>query len=914
MRSAFLLLLIICLHQICSAQSSLKGSVLDTLGRKALPNAVVSLVQKKDSCLYKFSRTNAGGQFSFDAVAPGEYIMLVTYPKFADYADELKVNPGANDLGTIPLTLKSALLDAVVIRSAAAIRIKGDTTEFAADSFKVREGATVEELLRRLPGFQVNSKGEITAQGRKVQKVLVDGEEFFGDDPTMATQNIAAKAVDKVQVFDAKTESQKLTGLSTGEEGKTVNIKLKEDFKKGSFGKLTFGSDYSKFLDAKAMYNQFKASKKVSVYGTRSNVSTGSLDWQDRNKLGMDEEAIYDELGGFYMIIGGGDEFNDWSLKGLPNSHTVGGLYNNKWNNGKNSLNTSYTYNSLGTSNIASNLTQNILPGQLSYRNKFQNSDGLNLQHRLSGKYEWKLDSFATLKLTAAVKKKTISGTNNINSEFLNEAKQFINQSRQTIANESEQLQNNTNLIFTRLFRKKGRVWSTNLQFSLTDDKQTSIVDTKTDFYKNNNVDSVDIADQQKKLSGMSQTILAKTTFSEPLSTKLAFIFDYTYSNNSSNSYRNTYNKDITGKYATLDKPFSSNFDMDAFSHAGTGTFRYTDKKLNGSVGMGLSDIQLNLVQIDSNNKRNYNFLNLTPQVSLNYLLRPQERINFNYRGTTRQPSINQLQPLRENTDRLNIQIGNPDLKVGFNHTFGINYNASRTLSQKYYYFSATYTIPVNAITMITNLDLARGKQTTMPVNINGNRNWRFSGDYSKEGKEKKLGYSVYLSGSGGKSINFVNADKNVTTYVNTDFTFNLSYSLGEGGYVSFGPTAGYNISESSLQKNFNNNYWNYGGSLYGNVKLPWKLILNTDFNASLREKLPGLSNNPNQINWNATVSKIVKKDGKISLVAYDILNQNTGFTRNIQSNFYSEDRHQRVGQYFLLRFEWSFNTMPVKN
>src|SRR6478672_7857 len=273
MRKFFIGIFLLLLTQLAIAQqSSVTGTVADTLGKKTLANAVVSLLQKKDSSLYKFIRTDKEGNFQIPKVDTGRYVILVSFPRFADYVDEVVVKAGeTNSIGSIPLTLKSQLLDAVVIRSAGAIRIKGDTTEFVADSFHVKEGATVEELLKKLPGFQVNSKGEITAQGQRVQKVLVDGEEFFGDDPTMATKNISARAVDKVQVFDTKTDQQQLTGISNGSDGKTVNIKLKEDQKKGGFGKYSVASDFQKFTDANLLYNRFIGKKKLSLYATKSN-------------------------------------------------------------------------------------------------------------------------------------------------------------------------------------------------------------------------------------------------------------------------------------------------------------------------------------------------------------------------------------------------------------------------------------------------------------------------------------------------------------------------------------------------------------------------------------------------------------------------------------------------------------------
>ncbi|HEX2534090.1 MAG TPA: carboxypeptidase-like regulatory domain-containing protein, partial [Chitinophagaceae bacterium] len=347
-------LLLLCCTGILKAQSpSVHGKVADTLEKKALPHAVVALIRKSDSSLVRFSRTDRNGSFRMNGIEPGNYQILVTYPKFADYTDDIQVKAdGETALGTLPLTLKSKLLQEVVVRTGSAIRIKGDTTEYAADSFVVREGATVEDLLKKLPGFQVNSKGEIVAQGQRVSKVLVDGEEFFGDDPTMATQNLSAKAVDKVQVFDTKSEQQNLTGMTTGNEGKTVNIKLKEDKKKGAFGRGELGYNGGSLLNSKALYNNFIGKRKISVYGTKSSTSTGSLNWEERRQMGIENDMEYDEISGYYFSFGNDDGFNDWSLRGLPNSYTAGGLYINRWDADKKALNSSYRYNRLGTENV----------------------------------------------------------------------------------------------------------------------------------------------------------------------------------------------------------------------------------------------------------------------------------------------------------------------------------------------------------------------------------------------------------------------------------------------------------------------------------------------------------------------------------------------------------------------------------
>jgi hypothetical protein len=921
MRKLFFGFLLLGIVQVSLAQSSLKGKVADTLDRKNLQNAVVSLLTKSDSTLRYFTRTSKNGDFQIQHVFPDNYILLVTFPGFADFADFIEIKNAETDLGIIALTLKAKLLDAVIIKSAGAVRIKGDTTEFVADSFKLKEGATVEDLLKRLPGFQVNSKGEITAQGQRVGKVLVDGEEFFGDDPTMATQNIGAKSVDKVQVYDTKSDQQNLTGISSGSETKTVNIKLKEDAKKGSFGKAYAGTDFSKLVDAKALYNKFVGKKKISVYGTKSDISTGSLNWEDRQKLGIEDNYEYDEISGYYYSFGTSDEFNEWSLRGLPHSYTAGALFTNKWNADKNNINGSYRYNRLATNNNASNLTQNILQNSITYRNKYQNTNGLVQQHAGNAKYEWKIDSLASLRFTAAGVYKTNRLRSNMYSEFLSDDHSKINTSTQDVNNEADHRQIDGELQYKQLFKKKNRILIATVRVGYIDDNQDGIVQTHTDFYKNNLIDSSDIADQQKLMKGYSRTIGSKITFSEPLNAKWAAVLEYAHNENNSISHRNTYNKDILGKYSVLDKVFSNNFNLDVASNSGTAILKYTTQKLRAAFGSGLSNVKLKLYNLDSSRRINYYFLNLTPQATVAYMFKSQTRLTLNYRGTTRQPTIDQLQPIRDNQDRLNIFIGNPNLKVGFNHNINLNFNSYKLLTQKGVYLSFSYNVPVNTITFLNSVDVSKGQQTSMPVNINGNRSWSSYAQYYKDGGSKKWGYYVSINASGGLNNNFINQIsngisqrlKNRTNYTYTNAYFMLRYFEADKLSLDFGPVVGYNTSKSSIQNSVNSNYWNYGGQFSGSLTFAKKFELISDCNFDLRQQIAAFKANPNQIIWNASLSRKVFKDnsGKIYILANDILNQRKGFTRNISSNFISEDRYSRLSRYFLLKFEWSFNKMP---
>ena len=241
MRKQFVLVLsLILVTLFASAQSaSLKGAVVDNSDNKNLQNTVISLMRAKDSVLVKFTRADKTGNFSISDLKEGEYLVMITHPYLGDYFDKTTIKPDiVTDLGKINMIPKSKLLAEVIIKSGSPIRIKGDTTVYTADSFKVREGANVEELLRRLPGIQVDKDGKITAMGERVKKVLVDGEEFFGSDPGIATKNLRADIVKEVEVFDKKSDQAEFTGIDDGVKDKTINLKLKDDKKKGYFGKV----------------------------------------------------------------------------------------------------------------------------------------------------------------------------------------------------------------------------------------------------------------------------------------------------------------------------------------------------------------------------------------------------------------------------------------------------------------------------------------------------------------------------------------------------------------------------------------------------------------------------------------------------------------------------------------------------
>lgn len=915
----FTLLLCMWATHSLAQPSNVSGTVRDTLENKNLQHAVVAILRSSDSVLVKFTRTSSKGEFRLNDIAPGNYVLLISYPKFADYAEHVEItHEGPLQLGVVALTPAAKLMEAVIVRTNNTMRIRGDTTEFTADSFKVRDGATVEELLKQLPGFTVNSKGEITAQGKRVDRVLVDGEEFFGEDPTIATQNIGARAVDKVQIFDTKSEQDQLKGIgASGDGGKTINIKLKDSAKRGYFGKVEAGSDFNKYHNAKLMLNRFQGSQKISIYGTKSTTNTGSLGWDDQNKLGLeDDDYEFDEVSGFYYSYGGEDEFASWNLRGLPNAYTAGALYSNKWQEDKHKLNVNYLYNRLGTTNRSSNISQ-IQARDTTFDNRdYSNTKGWSQRHSIKGKYEWKIDSLASIKFK-------ITGSDREKNQFVEsygdsrrsnavENLELVNENERTNELYSRQRQLDNVITYKQLFKKKNRQLLTTLRMNLVEDDGHNYLNSRTDLYNNGTLISSSIIDQQKENDGNSRTLGVKVTYNEPITDKWNLVTEYSLNQNVSESHRNSYNKDSEGKYSVLDPEFSNNFDLNALSNSGTVTARYLAKKFRFAGGAGISAVRLNLEDLDQDKKTRYNFLGFTPRAQFAYIRSQQSQVSINYTGNTVQPTLMQLQPLRNNEDPRNIYIGNPDLKVGFNHSINLHLNDYRVLSGRSIFGNVGITFRENAITQKSTLD-KEGIRTYRPVNVDGNYNYYSWLAWNSGQGDNKLIHGMTFQYSGGRSINYIQDDRNSNLYQQIALTYSARYNVTEKFLMILRPNVSRNISKSSLRPDLKNNYWSYGGHGFVWVQLPAKFEFETEATGDLRQKTSAFDQNTKIIVWNARLTKKFLKDKsfQINLYAYDILNQNIGFSRTINSNIISEQRYDRVSQYFMLSAVWTFNKMP---
>lgn len=908
-----------CSNQINAQFPPIKGTVTDTLNKQNLSNAVVSILRSKDSVLVKFARTNPEGNFEIKGVNTGNYILVVSYPGYAEFVEKLTLDGSSEKkMGMIPLITRATLLQEVIVKQRiSAIRVKGDTTEYRADSFHVDANADVQELLKKMPGIQVNSKGEITTQGEKVNKILVDGEEFFSDDPAVVTKNLRADAIDKVQVFDKKSDQAVFTGIDDGQKQKTINLQLKEDKKKGFFGKAEAGTDFDKYRNGKLLANAFKGKRKIAGYLTTDNTKFETLSWdENRNYAGDPNTTTTVSDDGGISVNWSGDEFSYGT--GLPNSTTGGLLYSNKWNQDKHALNNAFQYNKLDVTGKTSSITENILP-DTSFTNTInQTQANSRTRNRINSIYDWTIDSSSSLKVTFKASETKSANNKNYLGQSISSDNKIINETDRTTTNTGENKNIFTSLIWRKKFKKKGRTISLNTDLTYTDKSDDGYLLAKNSYYnKTGLLIKYDNIDQRKENKQNGSSINANASYTEPLWKNTFLILNYRLNLNRNDAENNTFNKSNNGKYDNMSDSLSNHFIFNTTGHTGGINFRYNEKKYNFAIGTGLGTVNYHMNDIRKVQERDVRFTNFQPAITFNFTPKQQRRFNFSYNGNTQNPTLNQIQPLIDNIDPLNVVVGNPNIKQAFIHNLSLRGSDYRVLKSRNIYFNVNYSSTDNAISSNSFID-SLGRRITQSINVSGNYNFRGGIGYGFE-IIPSLNVSVDIGPRINNNVNYVNGVRNETKSKATSIGFNSGYWSDKwiNFWINF--SANYNQSISSIRPDVNTHYWSYNS--YSEVqfklkkqKLFWNI--NTEFN--LYQKTEAFANQSNVYIVNSNIRKVLTKDDKweAKLTVNDIFNQNQGINRNISSNFISETKNQTIQRYFLLALIYNFskNGKPSSN
>jgi Outer membrane protein beta-barrel family/Carboxypeptidase regulatory-like domain len=911
--SRFLIIfLLLFSHSLFAQYVTIRGTVIDTQRSLPISNATISAIRAKDSALITFTRTKADGSYSMQVADSTMYNILVAHPGYASYQDEVNATNTNINTGNIGLVNRSQMLQAIVVRQKGSIRIKGDTTIYLADSFKVDENATVEDLLKVLPGMQVDKNGNIMTQGEQVQKVLVDGEEFFGDDPTVATQNLQAKTIDKVEVFDNKSEQAKFTGFDDGQREKTINLKMKANMNKGVFGKVQGGTNLGQIWDNSVMASAFKNKRKISIYGINSSRGTSGLNWNDRERFGGNSGSEFmSSDDGMYMVSSSSDDESGMNFngEGLPKVNNMGVHYSNKWLENKYALNVNGNLRENFINKTETNNQSNYIGNSVIATNTIANSYANRKNVKLGSKFEYIIDTSSSLVLfvdASQTNTETMASSNTINKRD------------SSVASTSNRQTNNTGIAqnasidvsYKKRLKKIGRTASINTNWAWKQNTNDGLLVGANNFITKN-----EVLDQQKKINNNTINGSLRTVYTEPLFADKVFAeINYAFNINQNNQNKTTRIKATAGDdYTQQVDSLSNTFYSNIVGNTAGIKLMYKIRKFNINAGTNVKHTifhQEDLIRI-----KNYDYsrINILPTANISYKISSQQNIRVSYNGSTNQPSIFQLQNVVDNTDPLNIQIGNPNVKQEFRQSINVNYWNYQTLSDRSFNASIWFSNTFNAISRIQTFENNTGRTINTYTNLSG----RFNiGAWSNA--SAKLGSSNFTAGATFRPS--YNRNPIVVNGI-TSFGNNFDATIGTELRYAKKKKIDLNIeidwsrnSYSNTTLGQKNNYFSITPNIDADIYITKRCVFSTNAEYQWRQKNAVFPTDFTRLLWNAGLGYrfLPQKNVEAKIMAKDILNQNNGYTRNAYGNNISERTNNSLRRYVLLTVIYNFSIGPI--
>ena len=907
MKKLFLFLLCLTTVSSFAQKLSVSGNLQDTTAKKPLKDAIIMAVKLSDSTLVKFSRTDDNGLFTIKELPIDTYQVIISHPKFADQGFFIFGNAKNldYDFGKIILQPKTLGLEEVTIFAFRdPIYYKGDTLIYTTDSFKVKANATVEDLLKKLPGLKVDKDGKITSQGKKVDKVLVDGDEFFGSDPTVATKNLNANSIESIQVYDKKTEDQ--AASSTGEETqKILNLKLKDEAKKGYFGKLTGASDFQKFYEGELLGNYFKKKLKVSVFGLGSNTPRSSFGWGDAFKYGLNSEFDQTEGEDGEMFFGNMNS----AAQGIPQTLKTGIYYTDKVS--KNTkLNFNYSYNTNQLKSKSNTNSQYFLTDTTYTTANEINALQKNETHAVNFGIEQKIDSLTDLNFRSTVKvlNNSISSTNETN--FLTSNLIKTRNSDINTQGNSNGIDLTNNLKLTRRFKKKDRLLVLAYNNNIISNNESGILKTNNTFFTDTTQNLNSINQKKSNLNASGNHSLG-FTFLEPLSKKIkletSYDFQYLNSNQDKKSLNNS-----GGEYTLLDSTLTNNFKNTKQTHRAGLKFIYEVKKTRFTLGAKVRTVNIENNNVFKQQIIQQNFTNILPFSTFRYKFSDSKQLNANYKISSLNPTISQLQPITDNSNPNFVTIGNPKLLPTLSHEVNLNFNSWKSITGSYTWMGFTTIYTNSDITTSTLFD-SIGRTVSKNVNVDGD--YLISGyiGTSKPFFSKKLEIQPNLNASYLCNKDYINNTLNNAIDIQSSFSLEIRLNFEKINF-RVNPWVNYNYAYSSLNSTNTQPYSSKG--IVGDVsfKLPKNILLETDVDFTVNSKRAD-GFNINYTVWNASIQKTFFKleNFMLGVYAYDILNQNINVNRNITTNIITDTKTNIITRYFLLKATFKFNSSKTK-
>lgn len=922
--------LLLCLGAFISATAQKNGMVVgklvDTAINKPIAGATVTVLDKKDSSLVSFTMTGNDGSFEIKGLAEGAYRLLITHINYHNNNKLFTITAADKNaaLGNVAMNdLTKTMAEVEVTAEAPPVTLLNDTIQYNAGSFKVQPNANVEQLLKKLPGVKLEKDGTIKAQGEKVAKVLVDGKEFFGSDPKVATKNLPADAIDKVQVYDKQSDQAQLTGFEDGNYEKTINLKLKKDKKKGMFGKVNAGGGTKERYEGKFNVNSFKGARQFSAIGMGNNTNAEGFSFMDILNFTGELSRMQNNGGGNININMNGDQAAGMGMNGGAsnsgiNTAWAGGVNYNNIIGTKADLQSNYFYNRFNPRSESHIQRQNFLPGSFYYYNEDAFTNNLNNSHRLNANLLYELDTFNSLRIVPSFNYQQTDNRSQRNYKTMSATGQTTNDGFSNARTNNGGYNFRNDILWRKKFARKGRTFSLSLQTTLNESDGDGSLSSINNFYNpNGSLLRIDTLNQQSETEAALRGYTARAVYTEPVFKRslLEASLSRSYSKSVSEKITQDYNKQ-SGKFDLHNNLLSNNYEnVYAYTNAGL-RLRTQKRKYNYAVGIAFqqADLKGKIISGTTDSLMKKTFTNLLPSARFQYNFTKFKSFSVNYTASTNQPSMSQLQPVPDNSNSLNIREGNPDLKQEFNHTIMGHLNLVSPFKNRnlFFFFNAQFT--KNKITNYDVLDQF-GVKRTKPVNVNGVYNIGGEISYSRPVRFLKGTIELGSSARLARTKQFINtAGNNIKTF---SFGPNIRLDMNPTNKLNIAVGAGVdrNRSTYSLQSALNNTYLSQDYNASVDWELPKRFFFSTDFNYIINSQRSAGFNYKVPL-WNASISKQMLKfnRGELKFTVRDLLNKNIGISRSSNSNYIEDARVLTLRRFFSLSFTYSLNKVGLNS
>ena len=906
------------------ALTTVSGRVADGRDQSALIGANVRLIHLPDSAKSGVA-ADASGRFQFDNVAAGHYLLDASFVGYQQVQRTLTVAGTPVQLGTLALPAGGIQLRGVVVTGAAAQSMqKGDTTQFNAKAFKTNPDATAGDLLDKLPGVSRGADGKVQAQGENVQQVLVDGKPFFGTDPDAALKNLPAEMVDKVEVFDQRSEQSRFSGFDDGNTTKTINIVTKVEFRNGTFGRVVAGAGPARYK-ASGNVNKFRGEERMSVLAQRNNVNEQNFGTEDLlGVVGNSNQGggRSGPRGGGGVPQGGGSGGNagDFLVNpsgGITKTNAVGLNYSNAWNK-KTDLAASYFFNRADNT-LAGNANRRYVTGTRYTQAALSNSGNTNQRFNL--RLEHKFDSANSMLFRPRFSYQLNDATSRADGRtFAGGA--LASAITSNYASSNQGLNTGGDLLLRHRFAKAGRTASLSIGGSYSQRTSDATLLTLNDASPRSNLNQVNNLTQH---GGSINTNLSLT---EALSKTDVLQGNYAinYAPNTSSKY--AYDV-LTGDTRQLNEGLSNVFDNHYLTQSGGLTYRHITRTYQASFGLAGQYSELySDAQYPRPGIGRHTFVNVLPQAMLNYRFTRQKNLRLFYRTNTNPPSVSQLQAVVNNANPLQLTIGNPALRQEYQHALNIRYSASspEVASNFFALLSGAFTQnPISNRTLVAARDttvtpdgapavrLPAGGQLVQPTNLGQQYNARALLSYGRPIKAIKTNVSVSANAGFTQTPGLVNGGLNYARVPTFGAGLTLSSNISSQLDFTASTTSSQNHVRNTLQARLNSNYF----SQVTRFRLNWivgpGINLSTDL---VHQAYSGLAAGYNQqyLLWNASLGKkfFPGQRGEIKLSAFDLLGQNRAIQRNVIDAYFEDVQTTVLQRYFLLMLTYNIRSGNV--